>query len=307
VAVQAMPSNYERGFHSTGTIGAIGTAVAAAKLYDLGHEDTCEAIGLAVTQAAGLKGMFGTMAKPFHAGKAAFNGIMAAELAAAGFEARPDSLEMERGFFSTQTDASPHVPENYRFGDHIKKNLFKYHAACYCTHASLEAMHQILRDQEIAPDQVKSVATNVPEMHLATANIQSPETGLETKFSLKHCVVLALTGADTSAIGTYSDASANDPELMALRDRVTVNGNRPLGSDAVVEITMLDGKTHSAFYDAWIPEESLANQKEKLVRKFESLTKDRLGGGWRDASEVFLGFDRLGSVQDVFAPLMADA
>src|SRR4029079_4748188 len=79
-----MRSHYERGFHSTATVGSFGAAAAAGLLLDLDEAQMAVAFGLAGTQAAGLKSMFGTMAKPFHAGRAAANGVLAAPLAGRG-------------------------------------------------------------------------------------------------------------------------------------------------------------------------------------------------------------------------------
>src|SRR5579863_9468978 len=82
IGMALRPGHYGRGFHATGTVGAFGAAAACARL-----------LGLDGTQAAGLKSQFGTMCKPFHAGKAAQNGLLAARLAARGFSSRPDLVE----------------------------------------------------------------------------------------------------------------------------------------------------------------------------------------------------------------------
>ena len=84
--------------------------------------------------------MFGTMCKPLHAGKAAYNGLLAAKLAARGFTSRTDVLECAQGFARTH---SPDFNPERAFADppggfHIRNNLFKYHAACYLTHAPIE-------------------------------------------------------------------------------------------------------------------------------------------------------------------------
>ena len=102
-----MRSHYERGFHSTATVGSFGAAAAAGLLLDLDEAQMAIALGLAGTQAAGLKSMFGTMAKPFHAGRAAANGVLAARLAARGFTANPGVLEVAQGFVATQSDGDP--------------------------------------------------------------------------------------------------------------------------------------------------------------------------------------------------------
>ena len=94
-----MPRHYQHGFHSTATCGAIGAAAGAAKLLGLDRETTRRALSLGATQAAGLRENFGTMTKPFHAGRAAESGVVAAEIAALGFTASPNGLEADRGFF----------------------------------------------------------------------------------------------------------------------------------------------------------------------------------------------------------------
>src|SRR5581483_2480456 len=90
--------HYQRGFHATGTAGTFGAAAACSRLLGSDAGTTAVALGLAATQAAGLKSMFGTMAKPLHAGKAAANGLLAARLAAGGFTAAPDAIETAQGF-----------------------------------------------------------------------------------------------------------------------------------------------------------------------------------------------------------------
>src|ERR1700749_1022321 len=102
------PGHSNLGFQSTGTVGAFGAAAACARLLGLDAEATAMAFGIAGTQAAGLKSQFGTMCKPFHAGKAAQNGLLAARLAARGFSSRADIVECIQGFALTHgPDFSP--------------------------------------------------------------------------------------------------------------------------------------------------------------------------------------------------------
>src|SRR5256714_6035743 len=68
------PGHYNLGFHATGTVGAFGAAAACAYLLGLDTEATARALGIAGTQAAGLKSQFGTICKPFHSGKSSHNG-----------------------------------------------------------------------------------------------------------------------------------------------------------------------------------------------------------------------------------------
>src|ERR1700737_1761190 len=148
IGLALQPGHYNPGFHSTATVGSFGAAAACARLLRLDTAVTAMALGIAGTQAAGLKSPFGTMCKPFHAGKAAHNGLLAARLAARGFSSRPDLVECEQGFALAHgpvfhPEAALADPPN---GFHIFANLFKYHAACSLTHGPIECARK-LREQ----------------------------------------------------------------------------------------------------------------------------------------------------------------
>ena len=99
VAEAILPRHYQHGFHSTATCGAIGAAAGAARVLGLDRESTRRALGIGASQAGGLRENFGTMTKPFHAGRAAESGVVAGELAGLDFTASPIALEADRGFF----------------------------------------------------------------------------------------------------------------------------------------------------------------------------------------------------------------
>ena len=92
--------HYEKGFHATATLGPLGVAAAIAHLTRSPVDQTAVALGLAATQASGLRLQFGHDAKPYHAGMAARSGLLAARLADAGFGGAPDFLDNPVGFHS---------------------------------------------------------------------------------------------------------------------------------------------------------------------------------------------------------------
>src|SRR4051795_10327987 len=153
------PGHYDLGFHATGTVGCFGAAAACARLLGLDTEATTRALGIAGTQAAGLKSQFGTMCKPFHAGKASHNGLLAARLAARGFSSRPDLVECEQGFALTHgPDFRPEKAlADPPGGFHIRANLFKYHAACYLTHGPIETARAVRAQHAVAPEQIARI------------------------------------------------------------------------------------------------------------------------------------------------------
>src|SRR6267154_2624109 len=223
IGMALKPGHYDRGFHATGTVGCFGAAAACAHLLGLDAEATAMALGIAGTQAAGLKSQFGTMCKPFHAGKAAQNGLLAARLAARGFSSRADIVECVQGFALTHgPDFSPEAalaaPEA---GLHIFANLFKYHAACYLTHAPIECARRLREEYRLAPEVIAGITLRLDASCERVCNIPAPLDGLQSKFSLRQAVAMALAGVDTARLDAYSTENALDPGLVRLRDRVT--------------------------------------------------------------------------------------
>ncbi|MGP8119436.1 MAG: MmgE/PrpD family protein [Xanthobacteraceae bacterium] len=293
-----MRSHYARGFHSTATLGSFGAAAAAGLLMNLDEAQMAIAFGLAGTQAAGLKSMFGTMAKPFHAGRAAANGVLAARLAARGFTANPAVLEVEQGFIATQSDGvATDQAQLPRPGGVITETLFKYHAACYLTHSTIEAVTALRHQLSLSGEDIAAIEVHVPSGHLSVCNIAAPRTGLETKFSLRHTAALAACGVDTAAIQTYSDENAVDPMLAAVRDRVTVHGDLPPGHDARVVIKTRAGKAAEIRLDVGIPDADLDHQGERLASKFRSLA-DCVVGADR-AEKLQRNIATLDTLQDI--------
>ncbi len=216
------PAHYRVGWHATGTFGTIGAAAAVAHLLGLDVERTTHALALAATQAAGLRASFGTMAKPLHAGKAAADGLLAARLAARGFTGNPAALEAPTGLAAAAGGACPDEDRLARFDDRwtIRDTLFKYHAACYLTHASINAALAVSDD--LTADEVERVEVHVAPDLLQICNIAEPATGLEGKFSLRATAAMALLGDDTADMAAFNDARMRDRDLVAMRDRVVV-------------------------------------------------------------------------------------
>jgi 2-methylcitrate dehydratase PrpD len=297
IGMTLRPGHYTRGFHATGTVGAFGAAAACAHLLGLDAEATGRALGIAGTQSAGLKSQFGTMCKPFHAGKAAQNGLLAARLAGRGFSSRPDLVECAQGFAATH--APDFFPEKAlaepKRGFYIYGNLFKYHAACYMTHAPIECGRQ-LRQQGVAPADIAAITLSLHQATDRVCNIPAPSNALEAKFSLRQTVAMALSGLDTASLEAYSVATATDPALVALRERVNLDFREDFPeAGAEIEVTLQDGRKASAKFDAGIPNGDIAAQGSRLAEKFDALAAPVVGAARaRELREGVAGLDGLG-------------
>ncbi|KAB7632444.1 MmgE/PrpD family protein [Verminephrobacter eiseniae] len=274
------PSHYLHGFHATGTVGTFGAAAACASLRRLSEDQTAHALGLAATQAAGLKSMFGTMAKPLHAGKAAMNGLMATQLALRGFSANDCGIECPQGFALTMApERHPFVaPIDTAAGFAIESTLFKYHAACYLTHSTIEAIRQLRQQHAVGLDALEGMTITVAGNQRGVCDIEDPKTGLGVKFSIKHLAALALDGADTADLGLYADATALDARYIEARQRIALviraTGD---GNAAQVSMRTRQGQSFTQTANVAIPATDLCAQWTRLLAKARSIAEPVIG------------------------------
>lgn len=236
--------HYQIGFHQTATSGAIGAAVGCAHLRNLTAAETLNAIGLAATGASGLKGQFGTMGKPLNAGLAARCGAEAALWAQAGMTSDPAGL--------TQFGATHHGQANAAAWDRaerwkIARISHKFHACCHGLHAMLEALAGVTGE-------VSAVNIHTHPRWMTVCNQPSPKTGLGVKFSYAMTAAMTLHGVSTAAISNFSDVTANDPALIALRDKIDVISDETLSEmQTRVDVTYTNGNTQTLTHDLEAP------------------------------------------------------
>jgi 2-methylcitrate dehydratase PrpD len=293
-------THYQRGWHTTATVGTMGAAAAASNMLRLDPATTAHAIGIAATQAAGLKSVFGTMCKPLHPGRAAAIGLQAARLAQRGFTSNPAILDVEQGFVATQSE-SPNPKAALAEpagGYYLPQTLFKYHAACYLTHSSIEASNMLRREFALQVDAIRKVTLSVDEGHLRVCNIEKPQTGLEVKFSLRATNALALLGENTANDATYSDATAKRGEIVDLCSKIDIaTWKKPSHTLSEVAVHLSDGRVVRKEFDVGIPMTDLAAQGASLTQKFMGLAEPVIGAA--RAKQVAEVSNRLDGVKDV--------
>ncbi len=273
------PDHYARGLHSTSTVGALGAALACARLLGLDAQRSAQAVGIAATRASGLKAMFGTDCKAWHAGLAAEDGVRAALLAQRGMTSRSDVLECRQGFAAALSrDFFPERaldPQRW----FIRDNLFKYHAACYGTHSTIECALALRVAHRLQPEQIERILIRVERTNDGTCNIARPRSSHEAKFSLRFTCAAALCGIDTGALDSYGEASLRDPRLQRLIELAEVelvDGWPTMQTE--LRITAA-GHEHSARHDSGVALSDLDRQQQRLAAKFETLVVPVLGAG----------------------------
>lgn len=217
--------HYQAGFHTTGTVGSIGAAAAAGNLYGLEQGRMAIAIGIAASSGSGLRENFGTMTKPLHAGRAAFNGVLAAALARDGFTASSQSLEAPRGFFQA---AGGGYTEN-RIVGRLGQPFFllspgisiKPYPSGSLSHPAQDLILELVAEHDLVPDDVASIEvgtnSNVPNALIH----HRPSTGLQGKFSLEYCMATGVIRR-RAGLAEFTDAAVREPEIQAFLPRVRV-------------------------------------------------------------------------------------
>jgi len=265
--------HYDRGWHATSTFGRFGAAVAAGKLLGLSLEEMKIALGLAGTQAAGVRLVFGTMTKPFHPGKCAFDGVLSAILAQRGFTCAPNIIEGKKGYWEVLGDDSNLEPMVKDLGKkyEVLKNTFKPYAACLLTHPTIDAILEMRGKYNLKPEDVEAISCDVGKFCLDSAGQVEPKTGLAGKFSTYYCAALALAEG-VAGENMFTDKKVQDPQMVALRKKVkakVVPGYKD--TEAKVTITAKGGKKYSAYVDTPKGDPRNPPTDEELENKFRSL------------------------------------
>ena len=270
------PTHYMRGWHATGTIGTMGAAAAAAKLLKLDHQQTRMALGIAASQACGLRQNFGTMTKPFHPGNAARSGVMAAMLAKRGFTAHPDIMEERFGFFNVYKGNGQGELEQVTEGlgkDYVIINTgvtFKLYPSCGETHSTIDLVLDLAKQHNITPPDVESAEVAVHESTSSVAFYTEPKTGLQGKFSLEYCMARALLDGWAS-LEHFTDAKVNEPVVQELIKKMgrRIDDSIPPIAGSSVTIRLTDGREFSQKADAPKGSPQSPPTYEELVSKYK--------------------------------------
>lgn len=256
------PAHYDVGWHITGTAGVFGAAAAIGKLLGLSRHQMIWAIGLAATQAAGIREMFGSMAKAFHPGRAAQNGYSAALLARAGFTAGEHGLEGPRGFAAVQaaqydlSKITAGLDREYE----LRANTYKPFPCGIVNHPTIDGAIQIHHEDHPVPNSIVAVRLRVAPLVLDLCNQTNITKGLQGKFSVYHGAAVGLVRGK-AGLQEYTDAAVNDPAVKRIRELATALGDPSITEDqAHIEVELNDGRKFSRFV-----EKSLGNIHRPLT------------------------------------------
>lgn len=243
IGLSVYPSHYDRGFHITGTAGVFGSAAAAGKLLGLDEQQLVWALGIAATQSAGLKEMFGTMCKPFHPGSAARNGLQAALLASRNFTSSNRGLEAPEGFMFAYSDEQDFTRITEGLGDtwEVEKNTYKPFSCGIVTHPVIDACIQLRNQHKLDAQNIDRVSLRVNPLVLSLTGKQAPQTGLEAKFSIFYISAAAIVHG-AAGPNQFTDSAVQNSVVTDLSTRVEAQIDPAVSEEeAWVAVTLRDG------------------------------------------------------------------
>jgi 2-methylcitrate dehydratase PrpD len=255
------PAHYDAGWHITSTTGVLGAAAAIGKLLGLSTRQMIWALGIAATQAAGIREMFGSMAKSFQPGRAAQNGYTSALLALHDFTAGENVFEGPRGFAAVTAATYDLDKALDRLGEHfeLRDNAYKPYACGLVVHPTIDACSQIRAQYDIDPDSVESVELRVAPLVLDLCNKSDLQRALQSKYSIYHAAAIGLARGK-GGLQEFTEAAVADPVLAGLRSITSALPDEGITEDQVdVKVRLNSGETIHFFLEA-----SLGNVERPL-------------------------------------------
>jgi 2-methylcitrate dehydratase PrpD len=254
----------DRDWHPTAIYGTMAAAAAASKLLKLDADKTRMALGIAGSEAGGLRRNFGTMTKPFHPGQASRNGIIAAKLAAKGFTSDPDIIEGRQGYADNFGGEKCHIPSMTKFLGKLyyleaEGTRIKPWPCCGGNHQTLTNLLPFAKEKKLKAEEIELIEHIGPNIPCTGALLRTEvREGLEGKFSLAYNISAAIIDGKVD-YETFTDKRAAKGDLQAFMKRVRlVRSNdvllrRPHIADgnpeARLRITMRDGTVHEFVMD----------------------------------------------------------
>ncbi|WP_114965055.1 MmgE/PrpD family protein [Alkalilacustris brevis] len=314
IAEAINPRHYQTGFHATATCGTYASASAAGRLMGLDEDAMLRALSIAGSQSAGLRENFGTMTKPFHAGRSSESGIVAAQFASYGWTAAPTILEAPRGFFSAAGGGYDHDSIHGKLGNPWTFDSpgvsIKPHPSGSLTHPGMTEMLRLIRENDIKAADVKHVRVGT-NSNMPNALIHHrPTNELQAKFSMEFCMAILLIEG-RAGLNEFTDEVVMRPDVQEFIKKVDFVIDERAESagyhlmTTYIDITLNDGKVISGKADFGRGSPAIPMSYDEVAEKFHECAEF---AGWdkAKADEVVARvaeFDKLSDVRGLMALL----
>jgi 2-methylcitrate dehydratase PrpD len=301
------PDHYNKGFHSSGTIGTFGAAAAAAKLLKLSAPQVKHMLAIAASMSSGIRVNFGSMTKPLHVARASENGVVAAELAAGGFTGGDDGLDGQWGFFQVfggGADLDRLIGALGKPYTIVTPGVsVKPYPCGSLSHPSMDAMLKVVTEHDLKPDQIQAVRLRAGSNVLDPLRYKTAKTELEAKFCLPF-LLGAIAIRRKAGVREFTDEFVASEPVQRMMTRVTTIFDAAIeaqGFDkirSVVEVDVTDGRRIvQASDDRYRGGPERPFTRDELRAKFTDCAQLTLDAG--RISQVVAGIEAIDTLTDI--------
>ena len=308
---------YQKGYHPTAVCGVFGAAAAASYLLGLDAERTADALGIAGAFSAGNMEFLadGAMTKRLQPGKAAHDGILAAQMARAGITGPRTALEGRYGLWR-YTERLDRALMTKDLGTRwvVGEVFVKKHASCLGNAPVIDAVLELMKAERLAPDDVTEVRAGVRVSTLAMVGEPReirvrPQTMLDAQMSLPYSLAVAMLDGE-AGIAQFAPERLRDPAVLAIADRVHAYSHPDLATakagnlTTYLDVTATRGRTFRQRVDTFRGHPLNPLSDEEMETKFRRCAGLRLPAAKVDAaSEAIWGLDKLGDLEPLLGAI----
>lgn len=306
------PPAYGKSWHPTSILGVLGACAGSSYLLRLSYEQTLNAIGIAASEASGIKKNFGSMTKPLHAGSAARKGVWAALLAEKGLTANPQSLDGVYGFmemfYGKPYDADA-MNDLARPLEILDSGLgFKQYPCCGGLASVVDNMISLKQQRKITPATVTEIECQVHPSRITYLDRADVNEGLEAKFSIQYCAATALLDGELG-LNHFLEESVRRPETQAVMKKVRITPREDLGGfGSKVIVRTVNGDQFSSVQTESKGSPAFPLSEREMLAKFVDCAKITLSPARAEqAGQAFMSLEKAPSLDAIGKLLAADA
>lgn len=277
IAIAMQPSHKKRGYHTAGTCGTIGSAVAVAFALGMNKSQLKRVLTAAAGSSAGMLEIQeqGSEMKPYNLGRAAMDGLTAAYMGLTSFETPDDMFGGERGYFKTFADSfdeDKFLREQEYF--EIERIYVKPYASCRHSHSAVEAAIKLRNKVDVK--RINTVEVSTYSLGVKGHDHRGIKGIASAKLSTPYAVAAALLygRADLSVFEPLDEKIIELAQKVNVTEDPSMTAECPAKRMAAVTVKLTDGTkmTECVKYAKGEPENPMTEeemqQKRQLLKEY---------------------------------------
>lgn len=280
MAYSIQPKHKAMGYHATGTCGVLGIALAVSYMLDFSTIERSNTFAIAAVSATGMLKVLDDESelKPYNVAKSALLGLVASQMAKAGFIGHHDVLGGERGYLKMMTGSErielcdPLLDGTYA----IEKSYTKPYTACRYCHPAIEAAIKLRKVIDV--EEIEEIVVRTYDLAVRGHDHTDIKGTGSAKMSIPYGVAVGLLKGK-AGLDEYDEENVTNETILDLTRQVQVLADAefsehfPKAQTAVVNIKLMNGKevSQQVDYPKGEPENPMNN--DEFMERFLDLLR----------------------------------